>query len=102
MNRKSLVLLLVLLPGCMSTIWHQYEAPNYSPSRADQICHPYGFCSEGKWVPTEFAQEKSTSASIACREEIGQSRDGWSDSSVSIGLEMGRCMRLKGHELVSQ
>ncbi len=101
MNRKSLLLLCVLLPGCMGPIWHQYGAPNYSPARADRVCHPYGFCSQGKWVPTELAQDDSTSASIACQEKIRQPSDGWSDSSVSIGLEMGRCMRLKGHELVS-
>ncbi|UCE63903.1 MAG: hypothetical protein JSU59_01730 [Nitrospirota bacterium] len=101
MNRTSLFLLWVLLPGCIGTIWQQYETPNYSPSRADQICHPYGSCSQGKWAPTALAQGDSTSASMACRDEIRKPSDGWSDSSVSVGLEMGRCMRSRGYELVS-
>jgi hypothetical protein len=86
----------------MGTIWQQYETPNYGPSRADQVCHPYGFCSQGNWVATSLAQGDSTSASMACRDEILEPRDGWIESSVSVGLEIGRCIRSKGYELVSQ
>jgi hypothetical protein len=102
MKRVYLFLFWVLLPGCIAPIWQQYETPDYSPSRADQICHPYGFCSQGKWLATSLAQEDSTSASMACRDEIRQTGDGWSESSVSVGLEIGRCMWSKGYELVSQ
>ena len=102
MNRYSLFFLWVFLPGCIGTIWQQYETPDYGISHADQICHPYGFCSQGKWVTTARAKGDPIPVYMACRDETGQLSGEWSEISISVGLEAGHCMRSKGYQLSSQ
>ncbi len=100
MKSLSLVLFVLLQGGCLDTIWKQYERPNYGPSRAEQVCHPYGDCSQGRWVATPQAEGDVTHAYWSCRDQFRQPTNGWSKSSVSVGLEIGRCMQSTGYELV--
>ena len=97
--RISLVLFLLLPVGCMDTIWEHYKRPNYGPSRAMRICHPYGNCSQGRWVSTAQVKDDVRQAYLACRHQLWQSTNGWSESSVSVGLEVRHCMRSKGYAL---
>jgi len=97
---KYAVMLFVLfwLGGC--GIWNGYLHPDYTSSRADQLCHPYGQCSQGSWVAGEGAAEDVTVARTQCR-EAGDLPDGngWWADSVTRGLEFGQCMEKKGFTL---
>ena len=99
---KGLTLMLLLMSGCVGDYWDGYTNPDYGHERAEQICHPYADCSQGVWVATARAEVDSTRAYNGCREEVQEYHTGWSESTVSMGLEVGRCMRSKGYELKRQ
>jgi hypothetical protein len=87
-----------LLMGC--SIWNSYPHPDYSSSRADRICHPYGDCSQGEWVEKFESGTSSVDAQLECIAQIDQSRgNGWWKNSVTHGLEIGECMEKKGYVL---
>ena len=101
-KRPWLFLALFLLSGCVEDIWDRYADEDYGPSRANQICHPYADCSQGTWIATAQAEMDSHQAYLVCREQTRQRHDEWSESTVSMGLEVGRCMRSLGYELRRQ
>jgi hypothetical protein len=87
-----------LLMGC--SIWESYSHPDYSSSRADRICHPYGDCSQGEWVSKFGMETSSVEAQLECIEQINQSHgNGWWKNSVTHGMEIGECMEKKGFVL---
>lgn len=90
-----------LLGGC--GIWESYSHPDYDSSRAERICHPYGDCSQGEWVPDDWAEIDSTEARLQCVKQVdGRYGNGWFEHSVSHGLEIGECMEKKGFLLRHQ
>ena len=101
-KRTWLFLLLFLLTGCVEDIWERYAVQDYGPHRATQICHPYADCSQGIWVATARAEMDSHQAYTMCHEQTRQHHNGWSESTVSMGLEVDRCMRSMGYELRRQ
>jgi len=97
---KCLFLLVVFfwLGGC--SIWNSYLQPDYGPTRADRVCHPYGDCSQGTWVAIDGAPKDSIEAKVLCHEEVGQRYgNGWWNDSVTRGLAIGTCMEKKGFTL---
>lgn len=97
---KSTFILLVFLGlgGC--SLWNGYLAPDYESSRADQLCHPYGQCSQGTWVASEGATQDPAVAKVQCQEAVDQRyRNKWWADSVARGLEIGNCMEEKGYTL---
>jgi len=96
---KWLFLLAVFfwLGGC--SLWNSYLHSDYGSSRADRLCHPYGDCSEGTWVP-DGAIKDSTEAKAECGGAVNQLHgNGWWEDSVARGLEIGTCMKKKGFVL---
>ena len=86
------------LGGC--GLWDSYLHPDYGPSRADRLCHPYGDCSQGTWVPIDGSSKDSTIAKTQCHEEAYKNHgNGWWGDSVARGLEIGSCMEKKGFTL---
>ena len=52
-GRIPLYLVLIgslLLAGCLLETWEGLVQDEYTSSRADRICHPYGDCEQGEWV----------------------------------------------------
>ena len=96
---SALILVISLgLSGC--SIWDGYEDPDYRSSRAEQVCHPYGQCSQGKWVARDGMAKDPHVAKVKCRETIDQQYGNrWWNDSVAKGLEIGRCMEKKGFQL---
>jgi hypothetical protein len=87
-----------VLGGC--SIWESYSHPDYSFSRGERICHPYGDCSQGKWIPRGGSEMHSGEARLQCLEQgYVEYGNGWWQDSVSHGLEIGECMKKKGFEL---
>jgi hypothetical protein len=83
--------------GC--NFWNSYLHPDYGPSRADRLCHPYGDCSQGTWVAMDGSVKDPTEAKTQCHEAVQHHGNGWWDDSVSRGLEIGTCMEKKGYIL---
>ena len=100
--QEWLILMLILMSGCVGDYWERYANPDYGNERAERICHPYADCSQGVWVATARAEVDSTRAYRMCQEQSQEHHTGWSESTVSMGLEVGRCMRSKGYELKRQ
>ena len=90
---------LIMTSGCVTQIWESYPTPNYGPSRAEQICHPYGDCYQGGWVTTTQLMLDPDEAYKDCEDKSGLQQNGWWDETVSKGLEVGRCMRSMGFKL---
>lgn len=87
-----------LLNGC--TIWESYSHPDYSSTRADRICHPYGDCAQGEWVSKDGIGPDSSEARLHCVEQLTKSHgNGWWKNSVTHGLEIRECMEKKGYVL---
>lgn len=101
MNKWALLILLGFLVGC--EIWDANLRPDYGSSRAEQVCHPYGECSQGQWiaiVPERTPYPDSFTAHKECTQKIDQSMEAlWWEESVTRGLEIGRCMRKLGFQL---
>ena len=96
-ERKGLILLLVFfwLGGC--GFWNSYLHPDYGPTRAERVCHPYGDCSQGIWVAMDGSEEDTIQAKAECHGEVHQHHGyGWWEDSVSRGLKIGDCMEKKG------
>ena len=100
--QAGFALMLLLMSACVGDFWEGYANPDYGHDRADQMCHPYADCSQGIWVATARAEGDPTRAYNMCREQSQEHHTGWSESTVSMGLEVGRCMRSKGYELKRQ
>ena len=97
---KALVVSLHMLSLMGCGIWESYIHPDYSSSRADRICHPYGDCSQGIWVSKFGMGASPVEAQLACIEQVDQSRgNGWLKNSVTHGMEIGECMEKKGYVL---
>ena len=97
-----MVLTLVgFLGGC--GFWESVGFPDYSTARADRVCHPFGACSQGRWVPIESAQAHSLDPEVSyqsCTQQVDRGRDdGWWKKSVARGLEIGECMEDSGFRL---
>ncbi len=87
-----------LLGGC--SIWESYSHPDYSSSRADRICHPYGDCSQGEWISKDGVETDPAEARLQCVDQVTESHgNGWLKNSVTNGLEIGECMEKKGYVL---
>lgn len=87
-----------LLCGC--SIWESYPHPDYSSSRADRICHPYGDCSQGEWVSKDGIGMDPAEARRQCVAQVAENHgNGWLKNSVTNGLEVGECMEKKGFVL---
>lgn len=106
--KRRLILLGVLvammvtsLSGC--AIWESNGHPDYQSTRADYLCHPYGNCSGGNWVPLDplkSDQPETATAYALCTQEIDRGHeDGWWRESVTRGLEIGECMQQLGFRL---
>jgi len=97
-NGLMLGLSFFLLGGC--SIWESYSHPDYSSSRAERICHPYGDCSQGEWLSKHGIGADPTKAQLQCVEEVAEIHgNGWWKNSVTNGLEIGECMEKKGYVL---
>jgi hypothetical protein len=102
-HRVTLLMLswnVILLSGC--NMWNSYSHPDYDSSRADRICHPYGNCTQGEWVPKNEAESEmdAAEAQLQCAELINESHgNSWWKNSVTHGLEIGECMEKKGFVL---
>ena len=87
--------------GC--GIWESNLHPDYRSTRADYICHPYGDCSSGKWVPMgswKTEQPEASASHALCAQEIDRGHDNmWWKESVTRGLEIGECMEQLGFRL---
>ncbi len=94
----AISLVFCLFSGC--SIWNADLDPDYQSTRAEQLCHPYGQCSQGAWVDVSGSAQDSAVAKTQCTEVIDQRYgNGWWKDSVSRGLEIGRCMENKGFRL---
>ena len=93
-----ILLVFFWLGGC--SIWNGYLEQDYKSTRADQLCHPYGQCSQGIWVAGEGTVQDSTVAKAQCQEAVAQRYgNGWWTDSVARGLAIGSCMEDKGYTL---
>lgn len=106
MNRKRRVvnisLLMVLaLPGCGLDFWERHATPQsqYGRERAELLCHPFNDCTQGTWVADENISGDPNEAYVQCTEEKLRYENGWSKDTVSMGLEINRCMEGKGYRL---
>ncbi|GJL66709.1 MAG: hypothetical protein NPIRA05_16800 [Nitrospirales bacterium] len=90
------------LNGCLVDTWQRYAAPQHGRDRAEQICHPYSQCTKGVWVTDEPDQEDWTVVHARCTEEKLHRENGWSKDTVSLGLEINRCMVESGYRLVQE
>jgi len=92
----------VFLSGCITDIWDRYEHPDYGPTRAEQMCHPYGECTQGRWVGGEGQETDPREAYYLCDEKYGRQQNTWLEGTVTQGLEVGRCMRDMGYTLAQR
>ncbi|GJL62271.1 MAG: hypothetical protein NPIRA04_09250 [Nitrospirales bacterium] len=90
------------LNGCIADTWQSYAAPQYGRDRAERICHPYSQCTQGVWMTDERGQEDANVVHARCTEEKLQRENGWSKDTVSLGLEINRCMMANGYRLVPE
>ncbi|WP_447971119.1 hypothetical protein [Nitrospira sp. M1] len=90
----------VVLNGCIADTWESYAAPQHGRDRAERICHPYTQCSQGVWVMHEPGQADVDVVHARCTEEKLRGENGWSKDTVSLGLEINRCMVDNGYRLV--
>ena len=97
--KRALILLVFFwLGGC--SIWNANLDPDYQSTRSEQLCHPYGQCSQGTWAGVNGFDQDPTIAKTQCTEEVDQRYgNGWWADSVARGLEIGRCMEKKGYRL---
>ncbi|RMH03633.1 MAG: hypothetical protein D6704_12305 [Nitrospirae bacterium] len=94
-----LLLTLLHLAGCLSTIWDRYQTSSYNAMRANRRCHPYGECRQGQWVQAGKSERDALIAYAECKEAFLKTHGHWADETVTMGLEIQRCMRAKGYEL---
>ncbi|GJL56480.1 MAG: hypothetical protein NPIRA02_36120 [Nitrospirales bacterium] len=92
----------VVLNGCMADTWERYAAPQHGRDRAERICHPYTHCTQGMWVKDEPEQEDVAVVHARCTEEKLYRENGWSIETVSLGLEINRCMEDNGYRLIQE
>ncbi len=96
--RIVVMCMICLLGGC--TIWDSQNDPDYSSSRAERICHPYGNCSQGTWVAKTEGAEDWQGMKRYCTEAVDKKYEsGWWNDSVTRGMEISRCMELHGFTL---
>ena len=97
-SRLMIVIMVGFVGGC--GFWESIGHPDYGFSRADRVCHPYGGCSQGRWVPIESAQADHLDPEFSyqtCTKQVDRGRDdGWWRGSVTRGLEIGECMKVSG------
>lgn len=99
---RLLVFMMVgFIGGC--GFWESIGFPDYGTTRADRVCHPFGGCSQGRWVPIESAQADLLDPEVSyqnCAQQADRGReDGWWRRSVARGLEIGECMEDSGFRL---
>ena len=85
------------LGGC--NFWNSYLHPDYGPTRADRLCHPYGDCSQGTWVAVNGSDKDLTEAKTQCHEDDRRYGNEWWNDSVARGLEIRSCMEKNGYIL---
>ena len=90
---------IMFLSGCVSDIWERYAFPDYGSSRADRLCHPYGSCSQGRWIQVGKSEIDEIIDYVTCEDQTLEQYTTWSLRSVTMGFEVGRCMQEKGYEL---
>lgn len=97
-NQRRAGFILVIffcLGGC--SLWNGYVDPEYGSSRANRLCHPYGQCSQGKWVAIDGTATDPLVAQSECEKTVDQRHgNGWWEDSVARGLEIGNCMGQRG------
>ena len=97
--RRALILLVFVWQGGCS-IWNADLHPDYDSTRAEQLCHPYGQCSQGTWEGVDGTVQDPAFAKAQCTEAVDQRYgNGWWADSVARGLEIGKCMEKKGYRL---
>ena len=99
--RLFVIFLAVGLGGC--GVWDSNLHPDYQSTRADYICHPYGDCSYGRWVPVDPKTTDPADAMtsrVFCMQEIDRSHENaWWKDSVTRGVDIGECMEQRGFRL---
>lgn len=96
-----MVCLAVSLSGC--GIWEHNVHPDYQSTRADYICHPYGDCFYGQWVPVSpeiiDPGDAMTAHAFCMQEEDHGQEHAWWKGSVTRGVNIGECMEQRGFRL---
>ena len=96
--RIVMVLLFGAFWGC--TIWNSQNNPDYSSTRAERICHPYGNCSQGTWVAKNETPESWQEMKRYCTDAVDKRYESeWWNASVTRGMEINRCMEQHGFTL---
>ncbi|MCA9470800.1 MAG: hypothetical protein MRJ96_00520 [Nitrospirales bacterium] len=86
--------------GCVAEAWNSYATPHYGRERAEQICHPYGHCSQGTWVARSSVEPDPAESYRTCVERNMRRENGWLKNTVAFGMEVNHCMVMNGYELV--
>ena len=94
----GLLVLCSMFWGC--EVWEQYVRPDYSASRAERLCHPFGECTQGHWVHVGKSEIDAIVDYDECGYDYEHRYGKWGSPSVSTGLEMGECMKSKGYTLM--
>ena len=98
--RLNLILVgTMVLSGCVADIWDRYAHPDYGSSRADRLCHPYASCEQGQWIQVGKSEIDAIIDYVTCENRALEQYTTWTLRTVTMGLEVGRCMEDKGYEL---
>lgn len=90
---------ILFLTGCLLETWEGLVQDEYKSSRADRICHPYGDCEQGEWVRIGKSEIDAFLAYSECEDRFVETHGQWSEDTIVMGLEVGRCMKSKGYIL---
>ena len=94
----GLLILCFMLGGC--DVWERYARPDYSASRAAQVCHPFGECAQSQWVQVSKSEIDTIIDYEECESDWETRQGQWGSQSVSMGLEIEECMKSKGYALM--
>ena len=90
---------ILFLSGCVSDIWDSYVYPDYGFTRADRLCHPYASCSQGRWIQVGKSEIDEIIDYVTCEDQMLEQYKTCPLRTVTMGFEVGRCMKGKGYEL---
>lgn len=97
--------LVIVIFGCLGGcgIWGSNLHPDHQSTRADYVCHPYGNCSYGHWVPMDLMttnQPDAMTSYALCTQEIDRGHEHvWWKDSVTRGIDIAECMEQLGFRL---
>lgn len=87
------------LSGCISDSLNQYAEADYGPSRGERLCHPYWDCQQGQWQRVDKSEIDTIVDYAQCEQDLDVYGE-WFSTLVTLGMEAGRCMEMKGYTLV--